>query len=81
MYAVIEWLETTEVSVVAYSWLHSEKGTLYSYWPPSSMKLEKQQKALKQQCEAGPDWPRFPAKVVRREGNCMYKILHTMLVT
>jgi len=71
MYAIIEWLETKEVSVVAESWLINEHGTYYCYWPPPTMRPDQQMKALMKQLPADPNWPKFPAEVVREKCKCL----------
>jgi len=68
MYAVIQWNDCEEVSVVPTAWLTEIDGECYSYWPPTSMKSCDRDRAMKKMAVPRIDWLKFPAQVLRREG-------------
>ena len=56
MYAVIQWNDCEEVSVVPTAWLTEIDGECYSYWPPTSMKSCDRDRAMKKMAVPRIDW-------------------------
>lgn len=76
MFAVVEWMETKEVSVIPASWLiHNDSGIL-GLWPPSTMKSTKREKAVKKMVEPESSWSKFPVRIIRNEGNFSFFIMN-----
>jgi hypothetical protein len=74
MFAIVEWLEVNQVSVVPLSWVTNADGETLSYWPPNKLTAKTKDNMIRKQLSPEKDWPRYPVRVIKTEGNCCHAI-------
>jgi hypothetical protein len=76
MFAIVEWLDGNEVSVVPLSWIVSADGVTFSYWPPNKLSAKAKDCIIRKQSSPELDWQRYSVRVIRTEGNFGHAAYH-----
>lgn len=67
MFAIVEWLDSKEVSAVPLKWLVQSEGELWSFWPSSSADI----KALKNASDPNSSWLKYRVRQIGKAGNSL----------
>jgi hypothetical protein len=67
MFAIVEWLDSKQVSAVPLKWLVLLEGELWSFWTSSAADT----KALRNASDPKGSWSKYRVRQIGKEGNTM----------